>query len=233
MSDEKTVRPRGSCLGKLLALFSAAGIGGLGVALWFLFQPQDLSDIEGIGPASAGKSSRNLQEVLKSSVRRSYSLTLSEEEINLYLRQTLEAKQGGWLGSFVELRGVCVRLEEDLAEIIMERSVMGHAFTVSMFVRVEQNETLQGVERSVLRDGGPYMEDAPRLKRGGRFGKLVIPQGFLLLVLPSFEKFAGVYAKEIGEGIEEMSRIAIREGKLVLDPRPDGGGGGGSALETF
>ncbi len=231
MSDERAVKPRSGCLGKFLTLFAMAGIGGLGVALWFLFQPQDLSDIAGIGPASASKSSRNLQAVLKSSVERAYPITLSEEEINLYLRQTLEAKQGGLLGSAVEFQRVCVRLEEDLAEIVMERSVMGYPFTVSMFVRVEQSETLQGVERSVFRDGGPYMEEAPRLRRGGRFGKLVVPQGFLLLVLPSFEKFAAVYRKEIGEGVEEMSRITLQEGKLVLDPRPDGGTN--SALETF
>ncbi len=231
MSDEKVVKPRSGCLGKFLALFAMAGIAGLGAALWFLFQPQDLSAIAGTGPASAGKSSRNLQAVLKSSVERAYPITLSEEEINLYLRRTLEAKQGGLLESAVEFRSVCVRLEDDLAEIIMERSVMGHPFTVSMFVRVEQNETLQGVERSVFRDGGPYLEETPRLRRGGRFGKLVIPQGFLLLVLPSFEKFAAVYQKEISEGIEEMSRITIQKGKLVLDPRPDGGTN--SALETF
>lgn len=230
MSDEKPLKPRSSCLGKLLALFSMAGIAGLGVALWFVGQAQDTSDIKGVGAGSEGKSARNLQAVLKSAVDRAYPVTLSEEEINLYLRQTLEAKQEGMLGSVVELRGVYVRLEEDLAEIVMERSVMGHPFTVSMYLRIEQHETMQGVERSVLREGGPYMADAPNLKRGGRFGRLVVPQGFLVLVLPAFEKFAGVYKEEIAGGIEEMSRISIQEGKLVLDPRADGGT---SSLEGF
>jgi len=53
-----------------------------------------------------------------------------------------------------------------------------------------------------------------------------------LLVLPSFKKLAAVYAKELELGFEEMSRITLSDGKLVLDPRPDGDaelpGAGGS-----
>lgn len=200
------------------------------MAVWFVWQAQDLSDIKGLGAGSRGKGARNLKAVLKSSVDRAYPVTLSEEEINLYLRQTLEAKQEGLLAEGQEFRGVYVRLKEDQAEIIMERTVFGRPFTVSMFLRIEQNETMKGIERTVLRDGGEYFAEAPRLKRGGRFGRVVVPQGFLLLVLPSFEKLAHVYREEISEGIEEMARIKIEEDKLVLDPRPDGGQ---SPLEGF
>lgn len=230
MSDAPPPKPRSSCLGKLLALFSIAGIGGLGVAVWFVWQAQDLSDIKGIGAGADGKSARNLKAVLKSSVDRAYPVTLSEEEINLYLRQTLEAKHEGFLAEEQELRGVYVRLKDGQAEIIMERAVFGRPITVSMYLRIEQSETMQGIERTVLRDGGEFFAEAPRLKRGGRFGRLVVPQGFLLLVLPSFEKLAEVYREEISEGIEEMARITIEEDKLVLDPRPDGGQ---SSLEGF
>jgi hypothetical protein len=113
---------------------------------------------------------------------------------------------------------------------------MGRPLTLSMFVRVEQTIGMKGeTSTSILRDGGPFLPEIPRLAmlvKGGRFGRLVVPQGFLLLVLPSFGKLADLYQAELEQGFEEMSRISIADGKLVLDPRPDGGaglpGGGGA-----
>lgn len=229
MAEEKQEKPRGSCLGKLVSLFTFAGVAGLGAAVFFIFQPQDLSDLKGLNPASAlnGGKARDLREVLKNSVNRGYPLTLTEEEINLYLGQTLKAKQGGGLDKLVNIDRVCVRLEEERAEVIIERSIMGRPVTVSMFYRILQEIDMNNsTKTSVVRDGGQFFPDLPRLERltkGGRFGKLVVPQGFLILVLPSFEKLAPVYRLELEQAFEEMSRITISKGKLVLDPRADGG----------
>jgi hypothetical protein len=103
---------------------------------------------------------------------------------------------------------------------------MGQPLTLSMFVRVEQTLSMKGTtQTTVLRDGGPFLPELPRTERivkGGRFGQLVIPQGFLLLVLPAYEKLATAYRKELELGFEEMSRITMSDGKLVLDPRPEG-----------
>jgi hypothetical protein len=41
--------------------------------------------------------------------------------------------------------------------------------------------------------------------------------------MPQFEKLAKIYEKELHLGFEEMSRIRLEKGKLVLDPRADGG----------
>ena len=224
MADEAKSKPKGSCLGKLVAMVALTGVAGLGAAVFFMARPQDLSDIKGISGTSK---SRDLRAVLQSAVDRGYEVTLTEEEINLYLKQTLQAKQGGMLEKFVSFDGVRVRLEEGRVEIIMQRSVMGNPITLSMFVRVEQTLNLQGAtETTVMRDGGPFLPQVPRTERlvkGGRFGQLVVPQGFLLLVLPAYEKLSTAYRKELELGFEEMSRISLRDGKLVLDPRPDGG----------
>lgn len=233
MADEVKLKPKGSCLGKLVTLVALAGVAGLGVAVFFMARPQDLSDIKGI--AGTAKS-RDLRAVLQSAVDRGYEVTLTEEEINLYLKQTLLAKQGGLLEKAVAIDGVRVRLEEGRAEIIVQRSVMGQPLTLSMFVRVEQTLNMKGTpQTTVMRDGGPFLPQLPRTERlvkGGRFGQLVVPQGFLLLVLPAYEKLAALYRKELELGFEEMSRITMSDGKLVLDPRPDGGaelpGEGGS-----
>lgn len=223
MADEVMLEPKGSCLGKLVTLVAMAGVAGLAAALYFVGQPQDLSDLKSSVP---GKPARNLRTVLQTAVDRSYPVPLTEDEINLYLKQTLKAKQGGLLGEVVRLDGVRVRLEEDRAEIVIERTAMGYPLTLSMYVRVEQTLDMNGKpSTSILRDGGPMLPQAPRLERlvkGGRFGKLVVPQGFLLLVLPSFEKLAALYREELRLGFEEMSRVRITEGKLLLDPRPEG-----------
>ncbi|TAE74907.1 MAG: hypothetical protein EAZ84_10235 [Verrucomicrobia bacterium] len=226
MADEIELKPKGSCLGKLVTLVALCGVAGLAVALYFVVRAQDMSDIK---RGASGRPARDLREVLKNSVDRGYPLTLSEEEINRYLKQTLLAKQGGVLGEAVTVDGVRVRLEEGRAEIVIERSVMGWPLTLSMFVRVEQTVGMKGAtSTSILRDGGPFLPEVPRLAmlvKGGRFGQLVVPQGFLLLVLPSFDKLAKLYAAELELGFQEMSRISIIDGKLELDPRPDAGKG--------
>jgi hypothetical protein len=227
MADEPQVKMRhkGSCFGKLVVLIAFGGMALLGTCVFFVAKPQDLSDIKGRGPTL--EKARDLKVVLKNAIDRSYPLTLTEQEINLYLKQTLAAKQGGLLEKAVEFKSVCVRLGEDRAEIIMERSVMGKPMTLSMFVRVEQTLDVQGrTQTSVQRDGGPYLPEVPRLAqfvKGGRFGSIEVPQGFLLLVLPAYSKLAKLYEDEIHLAFEEMSRITIAEDKLVLDPRPDGG----------
>lgn len=233
MAEEKQEeKPRGSCLGKLISLITFGGVLGLGAAVFFMAQPQDLSDIKGVGSTTtlSGGKARDLREVLKNSVSRGYPLTLTEEEINLYLKQTLAAKQGGGLDKMVKIEGLRVRLEEERAEIIIERTIMGRPMTVSMYVRVIQELDVQGrTKTSVLRDGGAFFPDLPRLEKlvkGGRFGKLVVPQGFLLLVLKPYEELAKIYESELQQAFEEMSRISIAKGKLVLDPQA----GGGSAL---
>ena len=233
MAEEKPPpppKPKGNCLGKLMALISFAGVAGLGVAVFFITQPQDLSDIKGRPSGlTPPPKTRDLRAVLQNSVDRNYPLTLTEEEINLYLRQTLAAKQGGGLGSQVSLDAVSVRLEEGRAEIVTERTIAGRPLTLSMYVRVEQQIDVHGKTRTMIaREGGPFfpqVERTEKFAKGGRFGQLVVPQGFLLLVMPQFEKLAAVYEKELHLAFEEMSRIRLEKGKLVLDPRADGGSG--------
>jgi len=66
-------------------------------------------------------------------------------------------------------------------------------------------------------------------KVGGRFGKLRVPQGFLMAVVDDYAKIADVLAPEIKLGFEEMARFEIQEDRLVLDPRAPTRHEGGSA----
>jgi hypothetical protein len=219
MADPSNSGSSGGCLRRLYSFVIVMVVCGLGAAVFFVAQPQDLSDIGGFGPAASGESSRDLRAVLRASLDRGHSLTLSETEINRWLSHTLTAKQGGPLAGSVSMERVCVRLEGDVAEVIMERSVFGRPFTVSMFVKVEQTEGQGGQRTVVHRHGGHYSPNLPKPMRGGRFGRLVVPQGFLVLIVPAYAKLAETYREEIRLGFEEMAGIRIESNRLVLDPR--------------
>jgi hypothetical protein len=183
-------------------------------------RPQDLSDIG--GASSAGGAPRDMRIVLESALQRGHSLTLGEAEINQWLGRTLEARQGGIFSGKVTLERVLVRLEDGFAELVMERKVLGKPFTVSMFIRIEQFEGPGGLRTEVGLHGGPYGAGLARPLKGGRFGRLVVPQGFLILVMPAYRAFAQSCREEIRLAFEEMARVRIEPGRLVLDSRvPD------------
>lgn len=219
MSDSNSSRSGGGCFSKLLLLILVAAAVGLGSAIYFALQPQDLSDLAAPSATMNAGTKRDLKVVLQSSLDRGFKLTLSEAEINDWLGRTLVTKQGGFLEGKVTLDRVWVRLHEGQAEVIMARRFLGKPFTVSMFLQVERIEGLQGTATEIQLHGGPYHSDFPNPPRGGRFGQLVIPQGFLILVMPAYEKLAAVFSEEVRLGFQEMSRIHLEKGGVALDPR--------------
>lgn len=208
---------RRGCAARLAVLVLFLAAVGLGWALYYASLPQDMSDLDGPGDKVAA---RDLRLVLKSAVDRGYPVTLSQAEINGWLRQVLESRQGGLLEEHVSLDGVRVRLTEETAEVIMMRTIFGRPFTTSMFLQIEQVENAEGLKTQIHLHGGPYLENLPRPMRGGRFGQLVVPQGFLFLLVPAFSELAGQFKEEVRWGFEEMARISMEDGKITFDPRP-------------
>jgi hypothetical protein len=226
--DEKTPaspkRKSRGCLGRVMTLFVLGLLGGLALSFYLISQPQEMGDIEGARAASTLVPVRDLKTVVQNAVERGYSVTLTEEEINGYLARTLLARQAGLLSEHVSLDGVWIRLESGRAEIIMERRILGRPFTVSSYVRIEQTEELNGRTRTrIIPNGGPYLEGV-KVNRGGRFGRLVVPEGFLHLTKPAYQALAEVYGRETAEGWESdlqlgaMARVRIEDGRLTLEP---------------
>lgn len=221
MSDEETKKKRGGCLGKLGGLLVLALLVGLGAALYHVYLPQDLSDIGGVEPSLTIPASppRDLRAVLEKSIEGDYSVTLSETELNQWLARELKLKQGGELAEWVSLKRVCVRLRAGVAEVIIERDVAGYPLTTSMFLQVEQMESAEGISTQIHLHGGGFHEVVPIPTRGGRFGQLTVPQGFLIMVMPDFRKIADLFETEIDLGFQRMARIKIEDKRLVLDPK--------------
>ena len=219
MAASNTSKSGIGCFSKLILLVLLLAAAGLATAIYSAIQPQDLSDLSSPPAAENPAAPRDLKLVLKNAVERGYPVTLKESELNQWLGHTLVAKQGGFLEGKVTFERVWVRLEEGRAEIIMERKFLGKPFTVSMYLQIERLEGPQGAFTEIEMHGGPYHADFPKPPRGGRFGKLVVPQGFLILVLPAYEKLAAQFTEETELGLREMSRIRIEKDSIVLDPR--------------
>lgn len=220
MSNESTTRSGDGGLHRLLVSIVVTGCVALGLALAFIPQAQDLSDIGGYTTAAQGGPTRDLRPALQSALARQHELTLSETEINQWLGRTLVAKQSGGFANAVTLERVWVRLLDGYAEVVIARKILGLPFTVSMFLQVAKTQESNGTLTEVLLHGGPYAPSLPSVPlRGGRFGKLVVPQGFLLLVMPAYARLADVFRDEIHLGFEEMAHVKIAKGSLVMDPR--------------
>ncbi|KAB2642764.1 MAG: hypothetical protein DVB26_01555 [Verrucomicrobia bacterium] len=210
--------PRG-CLSRALVLALMLAAAGLGVAMYFMAQPQDLSHIHGYAPNERPQPSRNLGLLLQNSLDRAYPVTFTEGEVNGWLQSSLQARQGGLFAEHVALDGVWLRLEEGRAEVVLERKLWGHPLTVSMYLQVEHLETDQGTTTEVQFHGGEFHPYVPFPKCGGRFGRLPVPQGFLHLLLPAFKKLAAVFPEELRLGFVEMPRVNIADGHITFDPR--------------
>jgi len=219
MADASYHRFPGGCLGRILVQVLVAGTIGFVLALFFIAMPQDLRDIGGYLPTSKVKPARNIKAVLSDAIEGGYAVTLTETEINQWLGRELVVKQGGMLSGMATLDRVWVRLEDGRAEVVMVRRILGRPFTVSMYLKVVQLEGPKGVKTEVQLQGGSFFDDLPQPVQGGRYGKLLVPQGFLLLVTPAFRKLPELFHDEIHLGFEEMARISIEKGRLVLNPR--------------
>ncbi len=199
-------------------------ISGLLWGLVQVFRAQDLSDLVAeTSPDTPAAPVRDLKAVFSQSISGSYPLRLTEAELNGYFAQTLVAEQKGWLAGLVTLEKVLVRLENERAELIMVRRAAGLTLTSSIFLKLEQTESREGaLGTHVDIDGGP-MPVLSCVRQGGRFGRLLLPQGFMLFVRPGYIRLAEAFPDEIRLGIEEMARIKIEDGVLELDPRFDSG----------
>jgi len=216
MADAPKPKRRGGCFTRVVIFFLLIVLTALGCGVYSVFQPQSLEDIA--TRDEAGGNLRNLDAALRESLERGFPTTITEGQLNAWIAHRLAAKQGGMLSSVATLDGVRIRLEDGRAEIVTLRTVLGHPLTVSLYVQVRQTEGAQGLKKEVLLQGGAYDPDFPKLLRGGRFGTLVVPQGFLVLVLPGYQKLAAVFTDEIENALQEMSVIEIQKDRLVLNP---------------
>ena len=102
----------------------------------------------------------------------------------------------------------------------MERSFLGLKSTLSMYFQVLVDAGDVSSSKEVLLHGGPIVKFFPALKRGGRFGMLTVPQGYLYLVKPAFFQLGEVYEEELEMAFRRMHDIRVEDGQVVFIPKP-------------
>ncbi len=213
--QDSSYRPRGFFF-YLGVTFVAVTITGLVAALFLISLPQSLDDVDGLD--SVETSGRDVAAVLRESQQRQIPVTLTEKDINRWLARTLEVEQGGMLGGSLEFKQLAVRLTEGQAEVVMVRELAGHTLTFSSFFSVEQKRRGDGLRTEMNIHAGPQRR-LPAVLMGGRFGRLVVPQGFLRTVMPAYENLADALAEELESGFSNMVLIRIEDKQISLDPR--------------
>ncbi|NJM38445.1 MAG: hypothetical protein HC845_11625 [Akkermansiaceae bacterium] len=217
MATHYKTQSGGGCLSKLFYIVVIIPVLLVGMLVYHAASPQDLSDVGGYSPSTGAVKTRDLRAILEKASKRDSTVILSETEVNLWLRENLVAKQGGKFGKNISLDAIWVRFEDGYAELIMQRTIMGTPFTSSMYVQIEQKIGENMAKLSL--HGGPYWEELPMIKRGGHFGRLEVPQGFLLLVLPSYKKLAAAFPEELELAFTKIARCRFERDRIAFDSR--------------
>ena len=218
MEEERPVRTPFSLLGNLIFIFTLSIILGIGWVVYQTWLPQDLSDLPGYRQADVAP---NIPELLRQANKKNAALTLTESDVNRYLASTLKASQNGILSPLARPNGVGIRFHDNYMEIIIERRIgISTLQTVSMYITIVQevagNSSLP-VTRLEFCDSA---EKNNVVSRGGTLGRLVVPQGYMIVLRPAFENLAHAYKDILDSIVDSGKIIRISEGRVDLLPLP-------------
>lgn len=189
-------------------------VGSLAVVAFRMWQPQDISDIEGYGDKIP---SRNLTRLICNKTEAGESIIIREDDINRYLRDTCRMSQDGFFSIFAECRGVAFRFHKGYAELVIERG-FGPLSSQTTTVNISfETELVNGQPhlRAKLHGGPPILGSMPR---GGSIGKVAIPQRHIVILQPALESLRDCYP-EIRDAIEQHGYCPyFEEGRVELHP---------------
>jgi hypothetical protein len=183
---------RGKALKRLFILIAFLMVAGLGMGVYLSFQPQDLTTISGYSPDDRSARATDVPAMIRLAAKNRQPIVLSEKQVN----------EGG------------------RAEFIIERKVHNIIHTSSMFLRFQRRKKEDdSFTTTVRKDGGNFLST---ILIGGRFGKLKIPQGFLLFTQDAYANLGALFEEEfqmIEQNIikEGAGRIVFEEKKMRID----------------
>lgn len=154
------------------------------VKLWI---PQDLSDIAGYNDTTP---SRDLTALIRNA--NGAPVTITEAEINRYLRETCRMRQTGIFSIITHCQGIAVRIHDGYAELIFDRLLGAniHQTTAVYLTFSHENKLGHPTLKVDLRGGSPLLGSMPR---GGSVGSVALPQRHVLMLKPALESLLGCY----------------------------------------
>lgn len=167
-----------------LFLSFAASLLFLLIELW---RPQDLNDIQGYADSMPA---RDLEALIRNA--NGGPVTITEEELNRYLRETCRMRQPGIFSIITHCQGVAVRLHNGYAEIIFDR-VLGaniHQTTaVNLTFRQELKLGLPELHAD-MHGGEPLLGSMPN---GGSIGNVPLPRRYVVMLGPALDSLISCY----------------------------------------
>lgn len=191
---------------KLWHLFNFWGLIAVSLFLGFtlllllmlvkLWVPQDLSDIAGYNDTTAA---RDLTALIRNA--NGAPVTITEAELNRYLRDTCRMRQTGIFSIITHCQGLAVRLHNGYAELVFDRLMGANMHqTTAVYLTFSQESKLGVPELKVeLRGGEPLLGTMPN---GGSVGSIALPQRHVLMLKPALESLLGCYP-DICEQVRE------------------------------
>jgi len=227
MKNSKATAPRkgGGKIKFLFILLILGILGGMVAYVYFAWQNKDLSGIAGrdkIIAKNTASAEIDVFKKLQNAYNGNYVVTLTEEEINLYIAKRLSMKQDGPLKGFSKIKGVYVDLTPNMMEVFIEREIAQYGedgvpkteyikpfdHTISMKFKIYTKENTND-------SGTTNIVEFP----GGTIGKSPAPGMFVKVMKPSFDAIATFFEKEIELAHGRIIHIKIEDGKVTLDPR--------------
>lgn len=158
--------------------------------LWILIKlwvPQNLSDISGYNDTEV---SRDLTALIRNA--NGGPVTITEAELNRYLRDTCRMRQTGIFSIITHCHGIALRIHNGYVELIFDR-LLGANFhqTTAVYLTFTQEEELGTPVLHVdLHGGEPLLGSMPN---GGSVGSLSLPQKHVLMLKPALESLLTCY----------------------------------------
>lgn len=163
------------------------------VRMWI---PQDLRDIAGYEDNAAA---RDLAAIIRNA--NGEPVTITEAELNRYLRETCRMRQTGIFSIITHCQGVAARVHNGYLELVFDR-IMGANMhqTTAVNLTFSQENQLGTPELKVEFQGGePLFGSMPK---GGSIGCIPIPQRHVMMLKPAVESLLACYP-DITEQIRE------------------------------
>lgn len=174
-------------------------LSALAGAAWVAHRPAPIKLSEA---AKAGAKPRDLVDELKqAAIKGSGTVEIHEGELNRHLSRVLTGRVAPALGQSVKFDRLNVDFEPEVAHVTLLWSVLGHASTATVDLKVDRLEKVFRVE--VV---------------GGAYGHLAVPRGFLRPLAPALRGLSDALHEEI-QALFQMNEVTFAQNKLVLDPR--------------
>ena len=170
-------------------------------ALFRIFSPESLDDIDGREFGTAPPVPVDLLAEVKASVAKGETFQCSEAALNHYMRGVLSAREGDGFEMFADFKGVWIRLNEGGFDVVFERQLLGHDFTTSAEMQIESTD-------AGFRIGA----------KGGKLGSLPVTSGMLNLIRKGMTNLGKVFESEKSV-LSHAGELTLTDGWLRLEPR--------------